>query len=48
MSTKTNYNSCKSTTSDPSSSKYSNDVKNKANEKSPSGEDEPSTRTTYK
>ncbi|MBU3136683.1 hypothetical protein KPL39_10435 [Clostridium gasigenes] len=48
MSTKNNCNSCKATTSDPSSSNYSKTVKNKSNEKSPSGEDEPSTRTTYK
>ena len=42
-----NKNSSKST-SDPASRNYAKEVKNKANEKSPSGEDEPSLRTTYK
>lgn len=34
--------------SDPSASNYSKNINNKAHNKSPYGEDEPSTRTTYK
>ena len=48
MSTRKNSNSPTTTASDPSSSNYAKEVKNNANEKSPSGDDEPSTRTTYK
>jgi len=40
-------NSSKST-SDPASRNYPKTMKNKANEKSPSGEDEPSLRPTHK
>ncbi|MBU3131888.1 hypothetical protein KPL40_05435 [Clostridium gasigenes] len=43
-----NYNSSNNTASDPSSPNYAKNVKNKANQKSPSAEDEPSTKTTYK
>ena len=41
--------SCKPTTnkSDPSSSKYDDKVHNKAHNKSPFGEEEPSTHTKY-
>ena len=42
-----NKNSSKST-SDPASRNYPKEMKNKANEKSPYGEDEPSPRTTFK
>jgi len=42
-----NKNSSKST-SDPASRNYPKQMKNKANEKSPYGEDEPSTCTTFK
>lgn len=35
-------------TPDPASPNYTKDVKNKANQKSPFGENEPSTETTYK
>lgn len=48
MSTLKNCNSCKNTTSDPASPNYAKDIKNKANQNSPTGEDEPSTKTTYK
>ena len=41
-------NSFKKNTFDPASSNYAKKVKNKATEKSPNGEDEPSVRTTYK
>jgi hypothetical protein len=41
-------NSFKKSTFDPSSRNYAKVVKNKSNEKSPYGEDEPSVRTTYK
>jgi hypothetical protein len=34
--------------SDPSSRNYAKEVKNKANEKSPYGEDEPSAQTDFK
>ena len=34
--------------SNPNSINYSKNIKNKANEKTPYGEDEPSTRTTRK
>jgi len=40
-------NSTKST-SDPTSRNYPKEMKNKANEKSSYGEDEPSPRTTFK
>lgn len=44
-----NENSSKSKpTSDPSSRNYAKEVKNKANEKSPYGKDEPSNHTTFK
>lgn len=33
---------------DPTSSKYSKEINNKAHSKSPYGTDEPSTHTTYK
>ena len=36
------------TKSDPSNKDYAEKVKNKANEKTPYGENEPSTHTTYK
>ena len=36
------------TFSDPASPKYSENIKNKAHEKSPYGEAEPSTGATYK
>lgn len=39
---------CKKTTSDPASKDYADKVKNKANEKSPFCDDEPSTDTHYK
>lgn len=42
-----NKNSSKST-SDPASRNYPKVMKNKANEKSPYGVDEPSPHTTYK
>lgn len=42
-----NKNSSKNTP-DPASRNYAKKMKNKANEKSPAGEDEPSLRTTYK
>ena len=32
----------------PNSANYAKNIKNKANEKTPYGEDEPSTRTTHK
>lgn len=41
-------NSGEKSTSDPASRNYAKDVKNKANEKSPYGEDEPSTNTVHK
>ena len=41
-------NSHKKISSDPASRNYPKQMKNKANEKSPYGEDEPSTRTTFK
>ena len=41
-------NSRKKSTSDPASRNYAKEVKNKENEKSPYGEDEPSAHTTYK
>lgn len=34
--------------SDPTSSNYAKEINNKAHAKSPYGEDEPSTHTTYK
>ena len=43
-----NYNSSNNIASDPSSPNNAKNVKNKANQKSPSGEDEHSTKTTYK
>lgn len=48
METFKSCNSCKNTTSDPSSNNYGKNIKSKANEKSPDGEDESSTSTTYK
>lgn len=42
-----NKNSSKST-SDPACRNYAKNAKNKANEKSPTGDDEPSLRTNYK
>ena len=48
MNNNSSDNSHKKSTSDPASRNYAKEVKNKANEKSPSGEDEPSPRTTYK
>ncbi|WP_278279794.1 hypothetical protein [Clostridium sp. C8] len=39
-----NYNNL----NNPASSNYDEKIKNKANEKTPYGENEPSTRTTYK
>lgn len=48
MNDKDSDNSLKKTTSDPTSRNYPKEMKNKANEKSPYGEDEPSVRTTYK
>jgi hypothetical protein len=47
MNNKSSSNSDK-TKSDPSSRNYAKDVKNKANEKSPFGVDEPSDHTTFK
>lgn len=47
MNNKDFYNSAKSK-SDPASRNYPKIVKNKANEKSPYGDDEPSVRTTFK
>lgn len=41
-------NSNETHNSDPSSPNYSKEMKNKANEKSPFGKDEPSTKTTFK
>ena len=34
--------------SNPNSANYDKNIKNKANEKTPYGEDEPSPKTTYK
>ena len=34
--------------SDPSSSNYAKDIRNRGNENTPYGEDEPSTKTDYK
>lgn len=48
MTCKNKCTACKNNSSDPTSSNYAKDVKNKANEQSPYGEDEPSTHTTYK
>ncbi len=48
MNNNSSDNSHTKSTSDPASRNYAKEVKNKANEKSPSGEDEPSLRTTYK
>jgi len=48
MNDKDSDNSFRKTTSDPTSRNYPKEVKNKTNEKSPYGEDEPSVRTTYK
>lgn len=41
-----NLNTNKNT--DPTSPNYQKNIRNKANENSPSGEDEPSINTTYK
>lgn len=38
----------KKTKSDPTSSNYSKEINNEAHQKSPFGEDEPSTHTNYK
>jgi len=48
MNNNSSDNSHTKSTSDPASRNYAKEVKNKTNEKSPSGEDEPSLRTTYK
>lgn len=39
---------CSKPSSNPSSTNYAEDMNNKAHSKSPYGEDEPSTHTTYK
>lgn len=43
-----NNNKNNNSISNPTSSNYAKKIKNKANEKSPYGEDEPSIHTTYK
>ena len=48
MNNNSSDNSHKKSTSDPTSRNYAKEVKNKANEKSPYGEEEPSVRPTYK
>jgi hypothetical protein len=48
MNNKTSSSSSKKISSDPSSTNYSKQIKNKANEKSPFGQTEPSNTTTYK
>ena len=48
MSDKNIHSNVDVTFSDPASPKYSKNIKNKAHEKSPYGEAEPSTGTTYK
>lgn len=48
MNNKQYSNSSKDNISDPSSRNYAKNVKNKANEKSPYGADEPSPGTTHK
>ncbi|MCE5219711.1 MAG: hypothetical protein LLF98_00165 [Clostridium sp.] len=48
MNNKRTDNSWKKNTYDPSSRDYAKVVKNKANEKSPYGENEPSLRPNYK
>lgn len=39
---------CSKASSDPASSKYSEEMNNKAHSKSPYGTNEPSSQTTYK
>ncbi|AGX44108.1 hypothetical protein [Clostridium saccharobutylicum] len=48
MKNNNNNSSHETPNSDPSSQNYSKKMKNKANEKSPFGSDEPSTKTTFK
>lgn len=48
MSNKHCCGKCKKSATDPSSPNYAEKVKNKANSKSPYGENEPSPHTTYK
>jgi len=48
MSRKNTNNPKAKSTFDPALSKYAEEVNNKAHEKSPFGEDEPSTDTDYK
>lgn len=48
MNSKAYSSPSKDNISDPSSRKYAEKVKNKANEKTPSGEDEPTTGTHYR
>lgn len=45
---KCNNCDCSKISSNPSSTKYAEDMNNKAHSKSPYGSDEPSTHTTYK
>lgn len=48
MNNKNYCNKNKNSSSTPLSSRYSEDINNKEHEKSPYGEPEPSTKTTYK
>lgn len=45
---KNNLNTKQKTNSDPTSNNYAKEMKNKANEKSPFGEYEPSSNTDFK
>ncbi|WP_017353944.1 MULTISPECIES: hypothetical protein [unclassified Clostridium] len=48
MKNKTLYSNNNITNSDPASSKYAKNVNEKNHEESPYGDNEPSSRTTYK